>query len=418
MMDVASHSARNETYAARIPHGVCLVSKHLLIAGTGRAGTSFLVRYLTGLGLETRLSRPGEAGAWYDGANAGLEDLLLPDPAGLPYVIKSPWTYQFIDELLAKPGVQLDAVILPMRDLTEAAASRCIIELQQMHDSMPRMNEYDRTWEDFGHTAGGIIFSTSPVDQARLLAVGFHHLLDRLVRADIPVILLSFPRFAKDPDYLYRKLAPALPPTITLEQGRAAHAGTADLRKVRVGAEIAASAPPGQGLALRGPGHEQLDRAALGRALRSTRQDLTDARSQLTNAETVSQSAREDHQAAIRDLEATRRALAEMMAERDSARATAARHLAAAEMAVREANTARDRHAAEMAMARAKTGDLEREQDQAREALEDARAIAAQLHGQLKAMRQSTTWRLALLLQKIARRAPWAAPWARRLARG
>ena len=33
--------------------------RHLIIAGTGRAGTSFLVRYLTELGLDTTLARQG-----------------------------------------------------------------------------------------------------------------------------------------------------------------------------------------------------------------------------------------------------------------------------------------------------------------------------------------------------------------------
>jgi len=46
--------------------------KHLLIAGTGRAGTSFMVRLLTDLGLDTHLSRFGDGG-WDEMAQAGLE---------------------------------------------------------------------------------------------------------------------------------------------------------------------------------------------------------------------------------------------------------------------------------------------------------------------------------------------------------
>jgi hypothetical protein len=402
------------------------LTKHLLIAGTGRTGTSFLVRYLTQLGLETQLSQAGEAATWYEGANAGFEDLPLPDSTDLPYVIKSPWTYQFIDELLAKPDVQLDAVILPMRDLTEAAASRCIIELQTMHGSMPRMNEFARTWEDFGHTAGGIIFSTNPIDQARLLAVGFHHLVDRLVKADIPIILLSFPRFAEDADYLHRKLAQALPPTVTQEQGRAAHAGTADLRKVRVGAEIGATATPAHGLTIRGPDHEQLDRGALGRALRLVRGELAETRTQLANAETAARSARDEGDAARQDLAATRHALAGMTAERDSALTAALtaatqhraaadmaarQHRAAADMAARNANEARDRHVIEL-------GALAKERDQACEALAAAISASTELRARLECMQQATTWRIALMLQKIARQASRAAPYARRLVRG
>jgi hypothetical protein len=64
--------------------------KHLIIAGTGRAGTSFLVRYLTELGLDTTLARNGERAGWDAEANAGLENLLVWGEK-LPYVVKSPW---------------------------------------------------------------------------------------------------------------------------------------------------------------------------------------------------------------------------------------------------------------------------------------------------------------------------------------
>ena len=37
-----------------------------------------------------------------------------------PYVVKSPWSYQFIRELLARPDIKLDGVLLPVRELTEA----------------------------------------------------------------------------------------------------------------------------------------------------------------------------------------------------------------------------------------------------------------------------------------------------------
>jgi hypothetical protein len=47
------------------------IRRHLLIAGTGRAGTSFLVRYLTELGLDSRLRRYGENAGWDENANAG-----------------------------------------------------------------------------------------------------------------------------------------------------------------------------------------------------------------------------------------------------------------------------------------------------------------------------------------------------------
>jgi hypothetical protein len=151
--------------------------RHLLIAGTGRAGTSFLVRFLTELGLETHISRFGE-NPWDQASQAGLED--LPVAAGLenlPHVFKTPWAYQLIEQMLADPAIELEAVIIPMRDLVEAAASRSIVELQAIHGQAPWMARIRRTWEDWGVTNGGVVFSLNPVDQARLLALGFHHLV-------------------------------------------------------------------------------------------------------------------------------------------------------------------------------------------------------------------------------------------------
>src|SRR5271170_1882476 len=71
--------------------------RHLVIAGTGRAGTSFLVRYLTELGLDTTLARNGDRAGWDAEANAGLENMLISD-ADLPYVVKSPWICEYVDQ--------------------------------------------------------------------------------------------------------------------------------------------------------------------------------------------------------------------------------------------------------------------------------------------------------------------------------
>jgi hypothetical protein len=95
--------------------------RHLVIAGTGRAGTSFLVRYLTELGLDTTLTRKGDAAAWDGPANAGFEDLLIAGRT-LPYVVKSPWIGEYIEQILKEERFKIDAFIVPVRDLVEVAA--------------------------------------------------------------------------------------------------------------------------------------------------------------------------------------------------------------------------------------------------------------------------------------------------------
>jgi hypothetical protein len=256
------------------------VRRHLLIAGTGRAGTSFLVRYLTELGLDTNLKRSGEDSGWDENANAGLEDAPF---AGLnfdfPYVIKSAWMYQCIDELLATDRFVLDAVIIPVRDLAEAAASRSVVERRAVHQTAPWMSGLDASWEEWAHVPGGAIFSMNPIDQGRLLAVGFHHLVQRLVEADIPIIFLAFPRLTKDPDYLFDKLRPVVPATVDHTMVCSAHQRVTDPAKVRIGAEIEAVVSRNK---VSSPGimhyesHGSLDAIAIRRELGRLRKQLAD----------------------------------------------------------------------------------------------------------------------------------------------
>jgi hypothetical protein len=235
------------------------VREHLLIAGTGRSGTSFLVRYMTELGMDTVLARQGEAAEWDEDANAGFEGMPLVDPDQVPYVIKNPWGFEFIDELLQHPTVRLRTAIVPVRDLRDAASSRMILERRAIHAKAAWMAERDMPWESWGYTSGGAIFSLNPVDQARLLAVGFHHLMEKLITSDVPVIMLAFPRLVEDADYLFRALRSVLPEGTTIAQARVAHARTANATKVRV------RAAPEARTSLRGPSSAELDRQGLQR---------------------------------------------------------------------------------------------------------------------------------------------------------
>lgn len=228
------------------------VRRHLIIAGTGRAGTTFLVRYLTALGLDTHLSRRGEA-AWLDEeAQAGLEDFPFgPDSNELPYVIKNPMLFEFIDQVLADEAIAVDGVIIPMRDLNEATESRVILERRSMYEHLPWLGYMDKPWESAGNVPGGIIHSLNALDEARLLATGFHLLVERLVRANVPFVFLDFPRIVNDADYLYEKLAALVPNLPEREAARDIHAGIANPALVRVTADKPAPDERLDGIALR-----------------------------------------------------------------------------------------------------------------------------------------------------------------------
>ena len=210
---------------------------HLLITGTGRAGTSFLVRLLDALGLETHFSRFGEHASWDEYANAGAENLPLAalDPE-LPYVVKSPWAGEFIDQILSDRNFILDAVVIPLRDIEDAASSRVIVELRDVIEHDEIATHLDGPWGHRGKTPGGVVYSLHPLDQKRILAVGFHHLVERLTAAEVPIILLHFPRLIVDADYLYERLLPVLRYPIDRERFRSAHEKIANLDQIRVNA--------------------------------------------------------------------------------------------------------------------------------------------------------------------------------------
>lgn len=253
---------------------------HLIIAGTGRAGTSFLVRYLTELGLDTTLARHGDRADWDIEANAGLENLLVAGD-NLPYVVKSPWISEYIDQILNEKRFKIDAFIVPVRDLVEAATSRVVLERRAIHQHNPWMaDRLDRTWETYGHTAGGLVYSLNPLDQARLLAIQFHQLVLKASEAGVPLVFPVFPRIATDWEYLHTCLRPILPPGITEDVARATHASVANAAKIRVTSEIGKDAPsnviyrreprPGPHY----PSQTEVDNIALRREISRLRQDL------------------------------------------------------------------------------------------------------------------------------------------------
>lgn len=255
---------------------------HLLITGTGRAGTSFLVRYLHALGLETHFSRFGEHAAWHEEANAGAENLPLSSlDAQLPYVVKSPWAAEFIEQMLTDPDIVLDAAVIPVRNLEDAAESRAIVELRDIAEQDDFMTKFEQPWAHRGRTPGGMVYSLHPLDQARILALGFHHLIERLTAAEIPVLFLSFPRLVQDAAYLHAKLSPLLPMPVTPEAARAAHASCADPGMIRVGAQ-------GRDRTL-----EILDRVALAREIERLRERISGMETEASSARGALEEARE-----------------------------------------------------------------------------------------------------------------------------
>lgn len=361
-----------------------------MIAGTGRAGTTFLVQYLAACGLDTHLARHPAANSYNEDANAGLEDLPFDNPE-LPYIVKSPWLHAYATRLLADPSIVLDAVIFPMRSIVEASTSRVVNELRARYavESLP---DDCRLWESWGTTPGGIVYSLNPIDEARLLALGFHELMHTLVKHDVPLVMLDFPRLVEDPDYLYEKLHPVIGDKVDRERALLAHRETAVPSKVRVGRELAThtTSPPSQGPyapthGIEFPSQATLDRVAIKRELDKAVSERAALQRKLDEAISGLAARQRELEEAISDRATCRRELGEAL----SGRIACQRQL--------------DETIADRAACKQELDESTRTHTMLKHDLESFKLRAAQLEEQCGAIKASNSWRVTAPLRALSR---------------
>jgi hypothetical protein len=170
------------------------MSDHILIGGTGRAGTTLLVQLLTILGFDTGYSEQQVLRDVDAMSKAGLEHVLLEGP-DLPQVIKSPWLSDEIEDALCR-GFRVSMAIIPLRNLFEAAESRRHVYRQAKSANLDALGHPGSLWK-----------VKDPMEQESVLAVELYKFLEPLVARNVPIVFLSFPRFVEDSGYFYDQLS-------------------------------------------------------------------------------------------------------------------------------------------------------------------------------------------------------------------
>jgi len=166
---------------------------HVVITGTGRAGTTALVKLLTVLGKKTGF-HPQTWHHWiYDPAKAGLE--FDGDLANAPYILKGPAYCDSLHDWLASGLVTIDHVIVATRDIYAAAESRRSVFRKTGNPVAP----------------GGLWDSPRPEDQERVLTEKLARLRATIAEWNVPFTDLEYPRFLRDPQYLYDRLLRPFP---------------------------------------------------------------------------------------------------------------------------------------------------------------------------------------------------------------
>ncbi len=177
---------------------------HILIGGTGRAGTTLLVQWFTALGFDTGFSLSRALTGVDSVARAGLEHSYRGTrEAGrrLPYVAKSPYYGANLHDDLANGALTVRHCIVPVRELAAAAESRRHVSRLAVASG--------KSLED--KQRGGVVGGAKGFHrQERLLAVQFHRLVHTMLVFDVPIHLLKFPEFARGEQDLFAALQPIM----------------------------------------------------------------------------------------------------------------------------------------------------------------------------------------------------------------
>ena len=165
------------------------VRNHVIIAGTGRTGTTFLVSLCSRLGLDTGFDYESAKKkiSTYE-SKAGLEHHLDLNP-NLPYIVKDPRFYTYMDSVIQNPLIHIDHIFIPMRNLYEASQSRLSQGVNKR---------------------GGVWLTSDPKEQEEVLQKMIYDLFLKLSSTKIPITLLQYPKVTIDPEYLFSKLQPIL----------------------------------------------------------------------------------------------------------------------------------------------------------------------------------------------------------------
>lgn len=197
----------------------------IAIAGPGRSGTSLLVKLLGAWGF----SIPAEAGNWDDAANAGLESKIGGN--SLSEVDKDPWAYQYLHRISPQELTQYSALFVPIRDLDLAATSRSV------RDRMARPDTPEHQywmWNDWGAVPGGAVYQTNVESQKTVLALGLWKLLSTASLKEMNIVIINFPKFAENFEYLWKTVSPFVSGKVTKQEAKEKFDEIVDPGKIRI----------------------------------------------------------------------------------------------------------------------------------------------------------------------------------------
>jgi hypothetical protein len=159
----------------------------IIITGTGRAGTSFLMVLLTRLGQDTGYKPYIED--FNEKIRAGCEYKIFSTDIkrqqkllnSAPRILKHPKFSYKLGPMLKKNLIKVDHIIVPVRNIKDAAKSR---------------QKAGLSWKIKGLAS-----------QEQVLAWALGKITETALEYNLPITYIKYPKLIQDPDYCYSQLS-------------------------------------------------------------------------------------------------------------------------------------------------------------------------------------------------------------------
>lgn len=152
----------------------------ILITGTGRCGTTFLIKLFSFLKFDTGYTKNNYNNFIYKNCNSGMERSYKENY----YILKNPTFITDIKKIINDKHIKIKFVIIPIRNLKKAAISRV---------------KNDRN-------KGGLWNATNLQSQIQYYKDILTEYIFIMTQYDINTIFINFEKMIIDKEYLYNKL--------------------------------------------------------------------------------------------------------------------------------------------------------------------------------------------------------------------
>ena len=152
----------------------------VLITGTGRCGTTFLIKLFSFLGFNTGYNKDNYNLSIFPNCNSGMERKYEEDY----YILKNPTFMSDIEKIIQDKSITIKNVIIPIRDLNISAKSRV----------------------KHGYENGGLWCANDELSQINFYKNILTNYIFISTKYDINTIFIDFDRMINDKTYFFFKL--------------------------------------------------------------------------------------------------------------------------------------------------------------------------------------------------------------------